>query len=580
MAKGQEQHGSRTGGRDKRVQRSKTDAHHSSASPARVPRRKHSQKTRAQPTIDQNCRICYGEFTQPKQLPCLHTFCQNCLEKFVNPKLLVECPTCREETQLTVLGVAALPDNLAVGILRLSKDTEASSPAVQRRGNQRTISESGLNIGDPLSMKRQLQISFSNLEEFETTFQADIQELSQNINNTIERKMEELTEKKDALGQQLKKILKDKLELHENWRSQSEDLIERIDDEKLKESSAQHTVEMNTLGNSFGSLISKMDRMCAEKVSFDPDSLSLNCKQSNPLEETKVARNASQNKLPALSTDFYKVATLEEVRKMKWQNCLQPRCAVICPWTGQIWVCSSGSREIAIFDSDDTFVHSFTNSAFLFPCSIAFKMETMEAFVLDKRQSSIFVVSPTYQVTRSIAREGKKSGCLNSPTALVLDNKGRLIVSDNGNDRIQVLDTDGTYVAYIGLHHQEDGKGYIQELSSPGGIALSVDGKAVAVADTGNCRIKIYSANSGRSLQCFGMRGRANGQLEKPIDVSWDTQGHLLVLDEGRVQVFTENGEFLRAVKVKEHLTGMSAIGQCVLLSDTYCVNKMIWKIK
>ena len=82
------------------------------------------------------------------------------------------------------------------------------------------------------------------------------------------------------------------------------------------------------------------------------------------------------------------------------------------------------------------------------------------------------------------------------------------------------------------------------------------------------------------SLQCFGMRGRANGQLEKPIDVSWDTQGHLLVLDEGRVQVFTENGEFLRAVKVKEHLTGMSAIGQCVLLSDTYCVNKMIWKIK
>ena len=29
-----------------------------------------------------------------------------------------------------------------------------------------------------------------------------------------------------------------------SWRSQSEDLIERIDDEKLKESSAQHTVEM------------------------------------------------------------------------------------------------------------------------------------------------------------------------------------------------------------------------------------------------------------------------------------------------------------------------------------------------
>ena len=95
-----------------------------------------------------------------------------------------------------------------------------------------------------------------------------------------------------------------------------------------------------------------------------------------------------------------------------------------------------------------------------------------------------------------------------------------------------------------------------------------------------NCRIRIYSANSGRSLQSFGMQGRAAGQLEKPVDVSWDTQGHLLVLDEGRVQVFTERGEFVTAQKVNSSLHAMSAIGQCVLLSDTFCVTKSIWKIK
>ena len=33
---------------------------------------------------------------QPKLLPCGHTFCHRCLEKFVNPKLLVECPNCRK----------------------------------------------------------------------------------------------------------------------------------------------------------------------------------------------------------------------------------------------------------------------------------------------------------------------------------------------------------------------------------------------------------------------------------------------------------------------------------------------------
>ena len=89
----QEHQGSK---KDKGVERSKTVAYHSSASPARIPRRKHSQKVRTHQTITPNCTICYGDYTQPKQLPCLHTFCQNCLEKFVNPKLMVECPTCRE----------------------------------------------------------------------------------------------------------------------------------------------------------------------------------------------------------------------------------------------------------------------------------------------------------------------------------------------------------------------------------------------------------------------------------------------------------------------------------------------------
>ena len=80
-----------------------------------------------------------------------------------------------QQTQLTVLGVGGLPDNLAVGIFKKPKDLtgkqEPSTPGTRRRRNQRTISETGVDIGDPLSMKRQLQLSFSCLDEFESTFQ-------------------------------------------------------------------------------------------------------------------------------------------------------------------------------------------------------------------------------------------------------------------------------------------------------------------------------------------------------------------------------------------------------------------------
>ena len=51
-----------------------------------------------------------------------------------------------------------------------------------------------------------------------------------------------------------------------------------------------------------------------------------------------------------------------------------------------------------------------------------------------------------------------------------------------------MLGTDGSFIAYIGVHPVAGGAGLVQELSSPSGIALSVDGKAVAVADTGNSR--------------------------------------------------------------------------------------------
>ena len=62
---------------------------------------------------------------------------------------------------------------------------------------------------------------------------------------------------------------------------------------------------------------------------------------------------------------------------------------------------------------------------------------------------------------------------------------------------IQVLDTDGTHVSYIGLTQQQGG-GYLQELSSPGGIDLARDGKTLAVADTGNNRWENY-LNIGRT---------------------------------------------------------------------------------
>ncbi|XP_035673187.1 tripartite motif-containing protein 45-like [Branchiostoma floridae] len=76
------------------------------------------------------CTICMEPFKDPKILPCLHTFCTDCLEKFVrkqgdgNDKF--PCPTCRTETELPGGGVAGLKNNFFVLSLRDTVDTHKS----------------------------------------------------------------------------------------------------------------------------------------------------------------------------------------------------------------------------------------------------------------------------------------------------------------------------------------------------------------------------------------------------------------------------------------------------------------------
>ena len=59
------------------------------------------------------CPVCLDHYTNPKTLPCLHSFCQDCLEGLPLDKksetYYLSCPTCRHCTELPEEGAGAFP---------------------------------------------------------------------------------------------------------------------------------------------------------------------------------------------------------------------------------------------------------------------------------------------------------------------------------------------------------------------------------------------------------------------------------------------------------------------------------------
>lgn len=88
-----------------------------------------------------SCPICLGKFNNPKKLPCLHTFCELCIQSYVHVQVqktateeektgFFRCSLCRLETGFTnVSGIEwsqKLPNDYLITSLfdRISNDSK------------------------------------------------------------------------------------------------------------------------------------------------------------------------------------------------------------------------------------------------------------------------------------------------------------------------------------------------------------------------------------------------------------------------------------------------------------------------
>ena len=67
-----------------------------------------------------SCSVCIVTFTEPKQLPCLHSFCLHCLEGIQRTSGrhdMITCPECKRESQVPGGNLKDLPTNFRINSL-------------------------------------------------------------------------------------------------------------------------------------------------------------------------------------------------------------------------------------------------------------------------------------------------------------------------------------------------------------------------------------------------------------------------------------------------------------------------------
>ncbi|RVE64928.1 hypothetical protein OJAV_G00130640 [Oryzias javanicus] len=97
---------------------------------------------------DLTCSVCYQLFSDPRVLPCSHTFCKPCLENLLQTsnnhsvwrplRPPIKCPNCRSVVELPPAGVDALPSNVSLRAIieKYQRDEEPRPPSCQEHPRQ------------------------------------------------------------------------------------------------------------------------------------------------------------------------------------------------------------------------------------------------------------------------------------------------------------------------------------------------------------------------------------------------------------------------------------------------------------
>ena len=152
------------------------------------------------------------------------------------------------------------------------------------------------------------------------------------------------------------------------------------------------------------------------------------------------------------------------------------------------------------------------------------------------------VETKRYIPVLSFGQKGESIGILTSPWGVAVNDHDEIAVTELNNERVSVFSSDGTHLRSFGREGKNNG-----EFNQPSGIAFDSFGNII-VADCENDRVQVFDRN-GKFLRKFGKHGtQLDHQLKNPEGLSINANGDIIVADYGNklIKIFSSSGDCLR----------------------------------
>uniref|UniRef100_A0A1X7UW25 RING-type domain-containing protein n=2 Tax=Amphimedon queenslandica TaxID=400682 RepID=A0A1X7UW25_AMPQE len=504
------------------------------------------------------CPVCLDHYTNPKTLPCLHSFCEHCLEGLPldkkNETYYLSCPTCRHCTGLPEEGAGAFPVAFTLNNLKeiYSLMKKVADPQQVTCDNCATANSTvyckdciKFMCSDCISMHKKWS-DFSNhqLTSLDEVTASDVSSTSQLLapakqevplicpiqshdeplkiycetcDSVICRDCTVRTHKDHEYDLVSASYTKHYQEL-EGSLNPVKGKIEGL--KKVLSALAEREGEIRERGEG---VLEEIHEMVEDMINVLRQSERKLTEQAKRVTDAKLKVLSEQVKLAEISLSVLedvedyveqslKTGSPQQVLRSKKQ--MMERMSEV---TAGINVEELHPKEKADFvlSKDIKSLHHIGNVVLLQQCRVK-KIDCISP------AGKVVSFSLSMEAPDSSVFEGSANGQFQSPHDLAVDSRGLVYVADYGNHRIQKFSSDGKFVGQFGTKGSGPG-----QLNGPMGITIDTAASGlVYISEWGNHRISVFTSN-GVFVSKFGSKGSNIDQFMRPNKLSFDKDGFL-----------------------------------------------------